>query len=552
MTKRIVTIISAILVLLLLASCGNSGTPSNEGASPNGGSSSSGGGTTSGGGTSSGGATTGPERSRTVSFAYGSKPQSMNPFDYNDNEAVISFNMYMQTLMMSDHAGNFSPMLATSWDIAPDATYWIFSLREDVYFHNGQHFDADDVVFSFQYLIDRRDEVAVLMLYLPQLASVEKLDQYKVKVGFSSPVIFPTAATAFTDFYIAPHSAYEEFGDDMFLVQNSYGTGPWIIQDWIDGQYTRYTKNENYWDKANYDSYFNEVYYNHSSEPSTLGAAVLSGDLNVYAPYGGVDADLLPMFDSVRDKIDVINIDTNTTRVLVMNLAPSSPFSDINFRKAFSMAIDRQLIIDQILGGGNYPHHFFHSSVPGYDTGHDAYPYDPELAKEYLAKSNYHGEEIIYMGNYNVPKPEEVALAIKDMVSKIGINMSVQIIDVGIWFERRNKGDYDVSTGQLAFSNGSTGWFYGTFIKNDLDHTTYYNADLFSQIDKYLQNLDDASRLKQVTDIIRVVEDDYAPLVPLAHLCPFYAVEKGITGVSYYPDGMMNFRFIDYDPSLVR
>ena len=238
-------------------------------------------------------------------------------------------------------------------------------------------------------------------------------------------------------------------------------------------------------------------------------------------------------------------------RVLVMNLTEPSAFSDFNFRKAFNLAIDRQLIIDQILGGGSYPHHFFHDAVPGYDTGHDAYPYDLELAKEYLEKSNYQGQEVIYMTNYNVPKPEEVCLAIKDMVGQIGINLTVEVLDVGIWFDRRDRGEYDISTGQLVFTNGSLGWFYCTFILMDLDHTGYDNPVVMEEIRQYLENLDDDSRLEQVTRIIRTVEDELAPIAALAHLSPTYVVEKGITGVDFFPDGMLNFSYIDYDPSLV-
>jgi peptide/nickel transport system substrate-binding protein len=382
---------------------------------------------------------------------------------------------------------------------------------------------------------------------MPQLDSVEKLDDYTVKINFNTP--YPLAGNGFRAIYIFPKEAYEEFGDDAFLDKHSYGTGPWILQEWIDGQYTRYTKNPNYYRKNEFDSYFEEVYYMHSSEPSSIVAAMLAGDIHVYAPLGGVITDLLPLYNDDRDKIDLYTIETTMNYQLSFQMGEGRPFQDENLRKAFNYAIDKQLIIDYVLGQGTAPKNYFRDWVPGYNTGVEPYGYNLDLAKEYMAKTNYNGEELVLMSNPNVPKPEDVGLAIKDMVAKIGINLSVQVVDGTTFNARRDERDWDLTLGQLAFPDGLATRMFNTVL-TDASRTDYKNDSVMNDIRAYTNALNDTTRIPLVTKVVKALEEDMYNVV-ICYISSTYAVEYGITGVDYYPDGMLNFCYIDYDPSLV-
>ncbi|MCL2122017.1 MAG: ABC transporter substrate-binding protein [Clostridiales bacterium] len=548
MSKRFLVVLSVILALVMVTACGGGGASSGNGSSGGASSSGTSSGGTSSGGTSSGGGAQVAERSKTVRFAYGSKPRTLDPNDYPDNESQISFYMYMDSLIYTPHTGTgYEPRLAKSWEIDEDAMYWIFHLRDDVYFHNGQQFTADDVVFTYEYLLERKDTSRTLIAYMPQLEYVEKIDDFTVKIGFN--VAYPLAGNGFRAIYIFPKGAYEEFGEDEFLAEHSYGTGPWIIQEWLDGQYTRYTKNPNYYRKDEFDSYFEEVYYMHSSEPSSIVAAMLANDIHVYAPLGGVPDDLLPLFDEARDRLNLVTVDTTMNYQFNFQMGDGKAFADENLRKAFNYAIDKQLLINQILGKGAVPKNYFREGIPGYNTGIEPYGYDLDLAMEYMAKTNYDGHELALMSNANVPKPEDTCLAIKDMVAKVGINLSVQVVDGTTFNARREERDFDLTLGQLAFPDGLATRMFNTIL-TDSGRTDYRNAAVLAAIADYNNALDDAARTPIVTQVVSMLEEDLYNVV-IAYISATYAIEYGITGVDFYPDGMMNFCHIDFDPSLV-
>lgn len=83
-----------------------------------------------------------------------------------------------------------------------------------------------------------------------------------------------------------------------------YGTGPWIFDEWVDGAYTHYLKNEDYWNKAVYDSKFEDMYVRYILESSSAIAAHLSGEVDAYVPSNGIDVELLSQYEGY-DNIDV-------------------------------------------------------------------------------------------------------------------------------------------------------------------------------------------------------------------------------------------------------
>ena len=545
MSKRIVVICSVVLMLVMLFGCG-SPAASNPGAgtaAPNA--------TSNPSGPSDPGTPAGPERSKIVNIAFSEKPRTMDPHNSTDQGSETAVRMCYETLIYSDHLGQgYHPMLAESWEIAPDGTYWTFKLRQGVTFNNGEPFDADDVVCTFERLIERGDELGQAMTQWADLESVEKIDQYTVRVNYTQP--YPVAGNAYRGTYIIPNEAYEEYGDDLFNLQYMYGTGPWIMEEWVDGQYAHYTKNPNYWDKENYDPYFEEVYIRHVSEPSTAVAAHLTGDIDVYCPSGGIDHDLLPLYNGTEQTTEIFGMNTNFNMYMQFQMKEGSPWTDFDVRRAFNASIDRQLIIDAVLGGGKMPIGIYAEGVVGYDNTIDPYEYDPELARQLLADSSYDGREIELMSYPNMPKAEEVCLSIADMANQVGFNMTVKVEESGVFNTRRQTGEYDVFAGHVAFPDGMCYRQLNTNILNDVYKNNYKNEELFDAVRHYNTEMDDALRNGYAQQANRLIRDELAPQTVFAHLNVTYARNYGVVGVDFYPDGMFNFAKVDYDPADVR
>ena len=492
-----------------------------------------------------------PERSKVVNIGFSEKPRTLDPHNAPEQGSETTNRMFFETLIYSSHDGSpYTPLLAESWDIAPDGKSWTFYLRKGVFWHNGDPFNADDVVATYTRLSDRRDDLGYFNNNLADFESVEKIDEHTVKVNFSQP--YPLAGNSFRGTYIIPAKAYEELGDDLFHLQYCYGTGPWMLVEWVDGQYSHFKKNPDYWNKAVYDPYFEEVYIWHIGEPASAVAAHISGSLDAYTPSGGINYDMLPLYAGTEDTIEIVSIETSTNWFLQFQCREDNPFTDIKVRQALDMAIDRQLIIDAILGGGRHPIGLWAPEVTGHDPKIDPYVYDPDRARQLLAESTYDGRTVQILSYPNAPKAEEICLYIADMANKVGFNMTVAIEATNIYGTRRATGDYDVFGAHVSFPDGVPFRIMNVHVLNDIYKNHFNNAELNAIVQKFNVELDPAQRKKYAQEFNRFLRDHTAPQVAVAHLNAIYAVNYGIVGIDLYPDGLHNFSYVDYDPSKVK
>jgi peptide/nickel transport system substrate-binding protein len=456
--------------------------------------------------------------------------------------------MCFEALIYSDHQGKgYDPCLAESWDIAPDGMSWTFYLRKGVVWHNGDPFDADDVAYTIQRCIDNRDTLAFTSQYIPDLESVEKIDQYTVKMNFSKPN--PMAGAGIVFLFIIPQKAHQELGDDLFNLQYCYGTGPWKMKEWVDGEYTHFVKNESYWNKANFDSYFDEVVVRYLGEPASAIAAHLSDNVDTYINTGGIAQDLLPLYKGTEDKIELVTIDTNSTTWLGLSFKEGSIWHDEKTRKAFDLAIDRQLIIDNILNGSaTVPTGYFHNSIMGFDASLGQPAYDPDLAKQLLAESSYNGESFSLMTGPATSESEAIFLTIADMANKVGFNMSIEFVDMSVFTPRQNSGDYDMFTVTTATADGIPQRQLNR-IPNNFDKADYVNEELNEYIRLFNTELNFADRYEAARKAQAMIYENKAPHISMFHRALTRAINYGIVGIDLYPDGMVNYCYVDYDPS---
>ena len=489
------------------------------------------------------------ERSRTVNIGISERARSMDPHMAHEQGTELPIRLFYETLLWSQHDGTpYTPALAESWEMSEDGMYWTFYLRQGVQWHNGDPFNADDVVATFQRMIDRRGELSYVQTQLAQLESVEKIDEFTARIHFNQP--YPLAGNAFRGSYIIPAKAYAEHGDDLFHNQLCYGTGPWILVEWVDGQYTHVRKNPNYWGKDFYDPYFEELYLRLVPEPATAIAAHLAGDLDAYVPGGGINADLIPLYAGSEDRIEIVVQPTNYNLYLQMTSGPGQAFEDIDVRRAFTLAIDRQLIVDAIYQGfGSVPVGIWHPAVISHDPNIEPYVYDPDLARQILANSTYDGRTIEILTYPNMPKAEEACLALAGMANEVGFNMTVNVSENAVFQERRRTGDYDVFAGHVPFPDGLPARLINTNIYTDVYSSNLNNAELNDLSRRFLTELDPDRRRQLGQEINRFMVDIVAPHIVFAHIDALNARNYGIVGIRFNADGFHNFAWVDWDPN---
>lgn len=445
---------------------------------------------------------------------------------------LATFDMIYDYLVDSDHNGNFVPQLATDWDVSADGLVWTFHLRKGVKFHNGEDFTADDVTFTFQRMLDNPTKFPLFSSNWQLLSKVETIDDYTVALTTKTP--FGSMLTSLSATAIIPADTVRELGDAFFTDGYCYGTGPWKFEKWVDGQYISFTRNDEYW--AGQTSNVDRIVMRFITEASSIVAGLISGTIDAT---GRVPSDMLPQFAG-HDEIVLNKINTSQILFIGLQCGDYSVFHDENTRKAFSYAIDRQLLCDAIMGGGKASSGIMSEGTLGYDPSLKM-PYDVELAREYLKKSSYKGEEIKIYTNSAIVQGEEIILAVCDMVNAIGFNCKIQMCEQAFINEVRKTGKYDAYVVTASFTGADPYGFLNQRILSDSHNHNYKNEDLNNYIALSNQESNPQKRNEYLKAAVRLITEHCAPQIALFNYEYNTAIRKGVLGVEYSPEGLYYF-----------
>lgn len=521
-------IISLVLILSLFAGCGSSSadtTGQASGADAN---------------------TNTAPMGKTANLALNDNFVTLDPHAQTSSLSGRVLNQFcFETLVLGDHMGNFEPLLAERWEYSEDGKELTFYLREGISFHNGEAFTSADVEATFRRLIDERDTVPLAAAMWNSLNDVTVIDDYTVKLVFDAPYATALLSTSYTP--IIPNEAYAQFGEDLWNQQMMYGTGPWKFEKWVDGQYVHFVKNEEYWNKASFDSYFDEVYLRIILEASSAIAAHLAGDVDAYIASSGIDTDMLPLYQGTEDKIDMKFVEAGMFNYIGFQTKEGSPFADKNVRKAFEYAVDREAIVNNILGGGRLMNGFLTEDALGFNPDLPYYEFDLEKAKEYLANSSYNGEPIVLSSNTGTLKSEPILLAMSEMLNAAGFNTSVEIVESATLLEMRKTGNYDCFMVSVMYEDNDPGWVLSMRVMNDAHSSNYKNAELNDLILKSSQQIDSAERAETIKAVGKIIREEAAPVSSLFQMHSTYAVNKGLSGIELFSDGTYRLCFVDYE-----
>jgi peptide/nickel transport system substrate-binding protein len=345
-------------------------------------------------------------------------------------------------LIARDNRGGLHPALATSWELL-DPTTMRFHLRQGVTFSDGVDFTADDVVFTINRVIDPKTAYAMLSR-ISQVASVAAVDKYTVDI--KTKTVFPTLLRGLSDIIIEPKHYYEKAGEAAFA-SHPIGTGPFVFQEWVPGDHYTLTTNKNYWGGA---LKFDKLVIRTIPDGSTRVASLVTGESQIIEE---VPIDLIDQVNSSGTaKVDEIS----TTVGLVLTFDPTiKPFDNPKVREAFDYAIDKPLILKQILKGQGeiLQGQVLTKGVLGWNPDLKARPYDPAKAKQMLQDAGY---------DFNTPVPittqngkyvsdTDICNAVAGMLNQIGVKATVNIVEGGVFQQ--------MSTAQKLGALYMIGWY---------------------------------------------------------------------------------------------
>ena len=537
--KSLAILLTVLMVLSVFSACASTQPTSNGQGSVAG----------AGSGTGTGdGKTEMPSKTFTMNVSENMK--TLDPHYQTTMIGKVFTQMYLEPLLMfDDSTGDFYPWLCETYEYSDDGLEWTFHMRDGIKFSDGEVLDANDIAYSFERLMADKEGSPIAARYWAELEKVELIDNLTVKLVMGVPRADMRVSLFKT--MIIPEDAHKAQGDDLFHNQACQGSGPWVLDEWIDGQHITFHKNENYWNNGFYDSYYDKVVIRMITEASTAITSHVSGDVQAYIPTGGINVDMLPLYAGTESKTNVFSFLSGAFVYAGMSFKEGSPFNDENFRWAFEYAINRQGLVDNVLGGGVVPNSQALVVYLGYNPDLEPYVYDPALAKEHLAKSSYNGEpfEIVTNNAYN--KSEDIALYLSECLNEIGMNTSIRIVEVAELMSIRKTGDYTVFLVENMNGCGDIGNDMIQRLVQDTHHSFYSGPgydELAAAVIAQSTELDVVKRAELIAEAQSIIRKNAAPHSYLCEYESAFAIDYGVTGLEPFTDGTFRFTFVTYDP----
>ena len=387
--------------------------------------------------------------------------------------------------------GSVNAGLAESWDISEDGKTYTFNLRSGVKFHDGTDLDAGDVVFS----LDRaraEDSTNAQKALFAGIESVEAVDPTTVKVTLSNPQGNFLFNMAWGDAVIVAPESIEN------IKSNPVGTGAFTFADWKQGDSITLSRNGDYWGAA---PALESATFKFISEPTAAFAAMMAEDIDAFYSYPAPEN--LAQFEA-DPRFTVLAGNTEGETILAIN-NKMPPFDDVRVRKAVSMAIDRQAIIDGAMFGYGTPigTHFAPHNPDYVDLTGNA-PFDPAAAKALLAKA---GHPDGFSTTLKLPPPSYARRGgeiIAAQLREIGIETEISNLEWAQWLEQAFRG-YDYG---LTIVSHTEPMDIGIYARPEY-YFQYDNADFQALIEKLGVENDPAMRSSLLKEAQTIISEDY-------------------------------------------
>ena len=497
----------------------------------------------------------------TLTWSFSADVVTLDPYAHNNTFTEAFLNNIYEGLTRHNTKLQIEPALAESWTLK-SPTVWEFKLRRGAKFHNGNGFDADDAVFSWQ----RANTPGALVIgNISPIKDVRKVDQYTIEIETKNP--FPILLSALTGFHMmdkewaeanaATVSSNLQEKKENFANRNTNGTGPFMLKAREIDVRTTLAVNPAWWDKPQHN--LTEVVFTPIASDATRTSALLSGaiDATVAIPLQDVQrvtADpKLQVMQGPELRTIYFGFDHARPELLYSDVKGKNPFKDKRVRQAIYQAIDIEAIKRGVMRGNSWPAGVIMSPfLNGAPTDlNQRLAFDPEASRKLLAEAGYPNGFSVGLScpNNRYVYDEGICLAVIAMLARVGVKIEPQIEPLANWNRRLNT--QDVSMYMVGHAGLPAADAYATLAevvhsrgpgKGGLNAGGYSNAKIDELIAQVEREGDEPKRRALIREAMSLEKADVAH-VPL-HQQPIVWAGKKNLELPQSPDNRLRLWYV--------
>ena len=451
-------------------------------------------------------------------------------------------------LMNQDAEGELIPGVATGFEGNEDNTEFTFTLREDAVWSNGDPVTAEDFVYAIRRAADPataspyswfveltaiENAGAVINGEMdPTELGVEAVDERTVRFTLSSPTPYFPDMTTHTTLFPAHRPTIEEFGDDWTDPENLVGNGAYTLAEAVPGERTRLVKSDTYWDADNV--IIEEIEFLVVNDENQALTRYLADEIDHVEP---LPAGQYPQLkEEYPDEATVVP--RLCSYYYALNQSENGPeaLKDPRVRTALALAIDRDVIVDQVLKGGQGAAYFFaHPATAGYLTPDIEYAGMTQAERDEMAKSLMQEagvEDLAVEITYNTSDShKQIATVISQMwKQKLGVDTTLSNYEWQTYLDRTDSQQFEVARAAWCGDYNEASTFLDLLTSNNGNNDgRFENADYDALLAEARTSADPNPLYQQAEQLL----SEQMGIIPIYHYTLNFMLDPTIKGWPY-------------------